>query len=319
MSQQVITIVGGSGFLGRYIVKRLAAAGYTIRVISRYPNAASHLKTAGAVGQIVLMGGDLTYPDSLIGKLDYSHAVINLAGILFESGRQNFTDLHAEGAGRLAQMAKSLGIPRFIHISALGADKATESAYARTKLQGEDAVLAAFPEATILRPSIIFGAEDNFFNRFAAMASLSPALPLIGGGQTKFQPIYVGDVAKAIESCLMRPETMGLTYELGGPKIYSFRQLLEYIMHLIGKRRMLVPLSFKLANLKAYFLEFLPRPLLTRDQVKLLQYDNVVSPGALTLADLGISPIGVEIIVPEYLARFNKKTAARATGERIKV
>ncbi len=310
MSQQVVTIVGGTGFVGRYVVKRLAAAGYTIRVISRHPDAALHLKTAGSVGQIVLEGGDLANPDSLIGKLDYSYAVINLAGILFESGRQRFDRLHAHGTEKLAQMAKAAGAERFVHVSALGVDQAAGSHYARSKMLGEKAVLAAFPEASILRPSVIFGPEDQFFNQFAAMACLAPALPLIGGGHTKFQPVYVGDVAKAVAACLMRPETQGQIYELGGPHIYSFHEILEYILRTIGRKRVLLPIPFPLAMFKAFFLELMPRPLLTRDQVKLLKHDNVVSPDALTFADLGIAPTAVEIVVPEYLARFSKKAAA---------
>ena len=306
MQQRIVTIVGGTGFLGRYVVRLLAADGYTIRVISRNPATAARLKTAGDVGQIVLMRGNLADPDSLAGKLDYSYAVINLVGIFFESGKQSFTALHAQGAEKLAQMAKEAGAKHFVQVSALGIDQAKGSAYARSKLLGEKAVMAAFPEATVLRPSIIFGPEDNFFNQFAAMACFSPALPLIGGGRTKFQPVYVGDVAKAVESCLMRPETMGEIYELGGPHVYTFKAILEYILRTIGKKRALVPLPFGLAAMKAAVLEILPRPPLTRDQVKLLQTDNIVSPGAKTFADLGISPTAVEIVVPEYLARFKK-------------
>lgn len=310
MEQKIVTIIGGTGFVGRYVVKRLAAAGYTIRVIARHPDAALHLKTSGHVGQIVLMSGDLADPETLVGKLDYSYAVINLVGVLFESGRQSFSHLHAQGAEKLAQMAKAAGAQRFVHLSALGIDKAKGSNYARSKLLGEKAVLAAFPEATILRPSIIFGPEDNFYNQFATMAGIAPALPLIGGGKTKFQPVYVGDVAQAVEVCLARPEAMGATYELGGPRVYSFQEILEYILQTIGKKRPLVPLPFAIAKFKACFLELMPRPLLTRDQVTLLKTDNIVTPGAPGFAQLGISPTAVEIIVPEYLSRFQRKTAA---------
>jgi uncharacterized protein YbjT (DUF2867 family) len=310
MEQRVITIVGGTGFLGRYVVKLLASAGYRLRVISRRPNAALHLKTAGSVGQIVLVSGNITDPATLVGKIEDSYAVINLAGILFESGKQSFAQIHAHGAEKLAQMAKAAGIQRFIHVSALGVDKARNSDYARTKLLGEKAVLSAFPEATILRPSVIFGPEDNFFNQFAAMASLSPALPLLGGGRMRFQPVYVGDVAKAIEVCLNRPDAMGQVYELGGPNTYSFREILNYIMQVTGKQRMLVPVPLKLASVIGLCSEILPRPPLTRDQVKLLRSDNVVSNGARTFAHLGIVPTAVEIIVPQYLQRFQKKMAA---------
>ena len=322
MAQQIITIVGGTGFVGRYVVRRLAAAGYTLRVISRHPDAALRLKTSGHVGQIVLESGDLSNPDSLTGKLEYSYAVINLAGILFEAGPQGFTTLHARGAGKLAQMAKAQGVQRFIHISGLGIDKATSSTYAHSKLMGEQAVATAFPEATILRPSVIFGPEDQFFNKFASMASISPVLPLIGGGHTRFQPVYVGDVARAVESCLMRPEAMGKIYELGGSRVYSFRQLMDYVLRATGRKRRLLSLPFSIASWIGRAEEFkhwasfgMFKPKLTCDQVRLLRYDSVVSPGALTFADLGISPTAIEIIVPEYLARFNKKAAiARSEG-----
>jgi len=318
MSQKVITILGGTGFIGRYVVKRLAAAGYAVRVISRHPNAGLHLKTAGAVGQVVLMSGNLARPEALASKIAGSYAVINLVGVMFESGKQNFTQIHARGAEKLAQIAAAEDVKYFIHVSALGVDKATGSHYARTKLLGEKAVLAAFPEATILRPSVIFGPEDHFFNQFAAMASLLPALPLIGGGRTRFQPVYAGDVARAIEMCLLRPETRGKTFELGGPHSFSFQEMLLYVQRQLGRKRRMVSIPFGLAPLMASVLQFLPYPLrLTPDQVKLLKTDNVVSPGALTLANLGIHSTAVEMIVPGYLARFNKKTAGHAALERI--
>lgn len=316
MQQQVVTILGGTGFVGRYVVRLLASAGYTIRVVSRNPGAALHLKTAGDVGQIVLMQGNLAEPDSLFGKLDNSYAVINLVGILFEGGRQNFTNVHAQGAEHLAKMAKACGVQRFVQLSSLGVDKAKGSHYARSKLLGEKAVMAAFPEATILRPSVIFGPEDHFFNQFATMASLSPALPLIGGGRTRFQPVYVGDVAKAIHTCLIRPDTMKHTYELGGPHIYSFKEIIEYVLRIIDRRRKLITLPFGLASLIGAFTEWLPGAPLTRDQVKLLKFDNIVSPNALTFQTLGISPTAVEIVVPGYLARFNKKLALKAGFEK---
>ncbi|MFW0777266.1 MAG: complex I NDUFA9 subunit family protein [Rickettsiales bacterium] len=309
MRNKIITVIGGTGFLGRYVVKRLAKAGYTIRVICRRPNSALHLKTAGDVGQIVLMSGNLANPESLRDKLANSYAVINLVGVLFESGKQTFTNLHAQGAEKIALMAKEAGAERFIHISALGVDKNTDSAYARSKAVGERAVQSAFPGATILRPSVIFGPEDNFFNQFATMASLSPALPLIGGGKTKFQPVYVDNVAKAIVLCLTQ-DVQGETFELGGPRTYSFREILEYIMHTIGKKRMLINVPFNVASTMGMGCEILPRPVLTRDQVRLLKHDNVVSPNAKTFAHLGISPAAVEVIVPEYLARYNRKAAA---------
>ncbi len=313
MKQQVVTIVGGSGFLGRYVVRLLASRGYTIRVISRHPEAALHLKPAGDVGQIVLQAGDLSRPETLDGKLEGSFAVVNLVGILYESGRQSFARLHAKGPETLARMALAAGAQRFIQVSALGVDKARGSHYARTKLLGEKAVAGAFPEATILRPSIMFGPEDNFFNQFARMASLAPALPLIGGGKTRFQPVYVGDVARAMQACLVRPETRGTIYELGGPQVYTFRELLQFMLQTIGKERALIPVPFALASLKAVVAQHLPQPFrFTPDQVKLLKCDNVVTQGMLTFADLGIHPTAMELIVPEYLARFNPKAKMAA-------
>jgi NADH dehydrogenase len=306
MQQDIITIIGGTGFLGRYVVRQLAKAGYTVRVISRNPNApdAQALKTSGDVGQIVLTGGNLADPQSLTGKIEGSHAVINLVGILYESGSQRFARLHAQGAEKLAQMAKNAGVKRFIHVSSLGVDKAHGSSYANSKMLGEKAVMAACPNATILRPSVVFGAEDNFFNQFAGMASLLPALPLIGGGGTKFQPVYAGDVAQAVEACLANDATAGRIFELGGPKTYTFRELLTYIMQTIHKERALVNVPFSVASALGTVLQHLPNPKLTRDQVQLLRYDNVVSPDALKLEDLGITPTAIETIVPTYLARF---------------
>ncbi len=306
----IITLIGGSGFLGRYVARRLAKAGYRLRIICRNPDAAAHLKTAGDVGQIALVAGNIAKPETLKGKLDGSFAVINLVGVLFESGKQNFTALHAKGAEILALMAREAGAERFIQISSLGVDRAADSAYARTKLLGEKAVLAAFPAATILRPSVVFGAEDNFFNQFAQMASLAPALPLIGGGKTRFQPVYVDDVAAAVEASLNDETTMGETYELGGPRVYSFREILEYILRTTDRRRCLLPLPMALASAIGAASEILPRPPLTRDQVRLLKYDNVVSSGAKSFAHLGITPTAVETIVPGYLARYNRKVAA---------
>jgi NADH dehydrogenase len=306
MHSKIVTVVGGTGFVGRYVVKMLAAAGYTIRVIARNPDAAGHLKTAGEVGQIVLVRGNLAKPESLQGKLDNSWAVINLVGILFETTSQNFSALHAKGAEKLAQLAKTAGAERFIHMSSIGVDKAVKSKYARTKAMGEKAVQAAFPGATILRPSIVFGAEDQFFNKFAALATIAPALPLIGGGHTKFQPVYVGDVAKAVEHCLAQPNTCGGTYELGGPEVFTFRQLLEYVRTTTGRSPFLVNIPFGVASFAGYFTQLMPRPLLTHDQVALLEHDNVVAKDAKTFADLHITPTAVESIVPEYLSRYRK-------------
>ena len=309
MEQRVITIIGGTGFVGRYVVKLLASAGYTLRVISRHPDAALALKTSGYVGQIVLTKGNIADPQTLAGQLKGSYAVINLTGILYESGKQTFAHIHAQGSEKLAQLAKSAGVKRFIQMSALGVDNAPTSHYARTKLLGEKAVFSAFPEATILRPSVIFGPEDNFFNQFATMACLAPALPLIGGGQTRFQPVYVGDVARAIEACLTRADCRGETYELGGPLTYSFKDILEYICKMVHSSRPLVNIPLGIASIMGTACQYLPKPPITRDQVELLKYDNVVQHGAKTLANLGINASAVELIVPEYLSRFHRKAA----------
>jgi NADH dehydrogenase len=312
MEQKIITIIGGTGFLGRYVVQSLAQAGYRLRVVSRHPERESNIKTLGDVGQISLRAGNLNDINSIIPALVGAYGVVDLVGVLFENGLQCFANLHSIGAEKLAIAAKIAGVQRFIFVSALGVEYEFGSSYARSKLLGERAVFAAFPEAIILRPSVMFGAEDDFFNKFAKMARFSPALPLIGGGKTLFQPIYVGDVAKAVAVCLHKPETCGEIYELGGRKTYSFKELLQYIMGIIGKRRWLNPLPFCLATIIASVAEFLQkllgiRPPITRDQVKLLKFDSVVNPNAKNLAHLGISPRAMEEIVPQYLARFHKK------------
>lgn len=314
-SAPVITLVGGTGFLGRYIARVLAKEGYRLKIISRHPNAALGLKTIGDLGQIVLLRGDISRQETITPHLAGSSVVINLVGLLFERGRQSFTSVHAQGAEKLAQAAKAAGVGQFIHVSALGVDRAAASRYARTKLQGEKAVQAAFPETVILRPSVIFGPEDGFYNRFAAMAAIAPFLPLIGGGKTKFQPVYAGDVARAVLACIKNPATgAGRIFELGGPEIYSFRQVLEYIVNITGRKARLVNIPFGMAQAMGSVSQLLPTPPLTQDQVKLLQYDNVVMPGAPGFAELGIQPGAVEMIVPDYLRRFAKsgKMAAAA-------
>ncbi len=310
--QEIITIIGGSGFVGRYVVAHLARAGYRIRVVTRNPNAALALKIAGDTGQISLVSGDINRLETIIPAVTGAFAVVNLVGILFEKGRQNFNALQAEGAENLAKIAKTAGVTHFIQLSALGVDNAFGSAYARTKLMGEKAVLAAFPKATILRPSIIFGAEDNFFNQFAKM----PILPLIGGGKTRFQPVYVDDIAKAVVACLASTESEGQVYELGGNTVYSFRALLDFVQKTLRVKKPMLRLSFGMATFFALKCEvafklipLLRAPLITRDQVRLLKYDNVVSANAKTFADLNITPQPMETIVAQYLARFNPKKA----------
>lgn len=311
-NSKIVTVVGGSGFIGRYVVKLLAERGYVIRVVARNPESALPLKTAGNVGQIVLTQGNLAQPETLQGKLDGSWAVVNLVGILFETSQQNFASLHAQGAEKLAQMARQAGVERYVHMSSLGVDKVVKSKYARTKSMGEKTVRAALPGAVILRPSVVFGAEDQFYNNFASMASLLPALPLIGGGMTRFQPVYVADVARAVLCALENPETTGETYELGGPGVYNFRDILAYICQITGHRPALLNVPFGLMRFASFFTELLPNPPLTRDQVSMLEMDNIVAPGAKGFAELGIAPLAVEAIVPDYLARYAKRLPVAA-------
>jgi NADH dehydrogenase len=313
MRSGLVTVFGGTGFIGRHLVRRLAARELRIRVVSR--NWRVHgrvLQPMGDVGQIVGGPADLSSEAALAQLLAGSDAVINLIGILYESRRQTFAEVHGELPGRIARAALAAGIPRMVQISAIGADPNARSAYARSKAQGEQAVRTALRAATILRPSIVVGPEDGFFNRFAAMARLLPALPLIGGGRTRFQPVWVGDVADAIVAALEREDARGATFELGGPKVYSFAELMRYMLKVVGRRRLLLPLSFEVATLQARVMELLPAPPLTRDQVELLKTDNVVGAHARTLADLGITPTPIELVVPDYLVRYRARPGALA-------
>jgi NADH dehydrogenase len=304
MTARSITVFGGSGFIGRYLVQRLARHGWIIRVAVRHPDRALFLKPMGAIGQITPIAASLRHEGSIAAAVAGADAVVNLVGVLYERGTQSFADIHVDGAARVARAAKAAGAGTLVHMSALGADPASPAAYGRSKAAGEGAVHAAFPEAAIARPSVVFGPEDDFLNRFATMARFLPALPLIGGGETRFQPVYVGDVADALLRLVEDPATAGRAYELGGPRMYSFRGLMELMLQAIGRRRLLVPLPFALASLQAFFLEWLPVPPLTRDQVRLLKRDTVVGPNALTLADLGIAATAMESIIPTYLARY---------------
>jgi uncharacterized protein YbjT (DUF2867 family) len=306
MKQQRAAILGGAGFIGRYVVKRLAERGDVLTVGGRSAASAKFLKLKGDVGQVGLVNIAIDDEALLPAFVANNDAVINLVGILQESGRQRFDMAHHVGPARLARRAREAGVERFVHISAIGADPRSSSAYARTKAAGEQAVRDAFPTATILRPSIVFGPEDQFFNRLAAMAMISPVLPVIGGGETRFQPVYVGDVADAVVRCIDDSTTVGRTYELGGPKIYSFRALIELLLAEIRRKRLLIDLPFGIASLQARLMSLLPNSPLTPDQVELLKRDNVVSSGALTLAMLGIAPTAVEGILPTYLDRFRR-------------
>ena len=306
---QLITIFGGSGFLGRHVVRAVARERYRIRVAVRRPDLAGHLQPLGRVGQITAVQANVRDARSVAAAVRGSDVVINLVGILFEKGRQNFEDVQSLGAERVARAAVAQNA-RMVHISAIGADEHSPAAYARSKAEGERRVLAATPDATIFRPSILFGPNDAFFNRFAAMARISPVLPLIGGGRTRFQPVFGGDVAEAIVKAINGDTAAGSIYELGGPEIFTFRELMEFVLATTERRRALLPVPFGLARLQAAFLEFAPNPSLTRDQVELLRSDNVVSEAARnegrTLAGLGIAPRSIAAIVPSYLWRFRK-------------
>ncbi|HEX9158860.1 MAG TPA: complex I NDUFA9 subunit family protein, partial [Rhizomicrobium sp.] len=294
-------------FLGRYAVRALARAGHRIRVAVRKPHLANFLLPIGHVGQIQIVYADVSDGDAVARALKGADAAVNLVGILYESGRQKFQRLHADAAKTIGEAAQAQGASALVHISAIGADPNSDAVYARTNGDGEIGVRSAFPDAAILRPSIVFGPEDRFFNRFAALSRISPGLPLIGGGHTRFQPVYVVDVASAIARCIDDPATAGRSYELGGPRVYSFRELMRLVLAETNRRRLLVPVPWSIAMVKAAFLGLLPNPLLTRDQVRLLGYDNVVTAGALGFADLGIEPEPVEAIIPSYLWRFRRE------------
>ena len=316
-TETLVTVFGGSGFLGRHVVRALAREGYRVRNAVRRPDLAGHLQPMGRVGQIHSVQANLRYPASVERALEGADVAINLVGILYERGKQRFETVQAQGAATVAQAAAAAGV-RLIHVSALGANADSPALYARTKAAGEQAVLDAAPEATIFRPSIVFGPEDDFFNRFGSMARMMPVLPLVGGGETKFQPVFVGDVAQAIVKAVGGQTRGGTIYELGGPQVRSFKELMEYVLAVTERRRLLVPLPFGLAKLQAFFLQFMPTPLLTPDQVELLRTDNIVSDAAMTegrtLAALGIEPAAMEAIVPGYLWRFRKTGQFRAQG-----
>jgi uncharacterized protein YbjT (DUF2867 family) len=315
--ETLVTVFGGSGFLGRHVVRALAKAAYRVRVAVRRPDLAGFLQPLGRVGQIHAVQANLRYPASVEAAARDADVVINLVGILFERGKQRFDAVQAFGAEAVALAAAAFGA-RLVHVSAIGADEHSASRYARSKAMGEKLVLAAVPSATILRPSVLFGQEDDFFNKFAAIARLSPALPLIGGGHTRFQPVFAGDVASAVVAAIegraqegtTADTTEGKTYELGGPEVKSFKQLMQLMLTLIERKRLLVPIPFPLAKLQASLLQLMPTPLLTPDQVELLRSDSVVSDAATregrTLEALGIDPMAMETVLPSYLWRYRK-------------
>jgi len=310
-SSTLVTVFGGSGFLGRYVVQALAKTGCRVRVAVRRPDLANFLQPLGGVGQIHAVQANLRYEASIRRAVEGADGVVNLVGILQQSGKQSFRALQGVGSGLVARTAREAGARAFVHVSAIGASRLSPSAYARTKAEGEDLVRKAFPGAVVLRPSIMFGAEDAFFNRFAAMGRVAPIMPLVGSGRTRFQPVYVGDVAQAALAALDGRARPGVIYELGGPRSYSFRELLDLIARYTERERPYFPIPFWLAKVQGWFLQILPNAPLTLDQVRLLQSDNVVSAEAAnearTLEALGIEPHAVETIVPGYLVRFRPK------------
>jgi NADH dehydrogenase len=312
---RLAVVFGGSGFIGRNVVRELCKRGWRVRVAVRRPHHALFLRPMGAVGQVQLVQANVRSRPSIEAALVGADAVVNLVGILFQRGPQRFARVQAAGAAAVAELAARRGVPILVHVSAIGADPASRSLYARTKGEAERAVRAAFPAATILRPSIVFGPEDQFFNKFAAMLTATPPfipIPiLIGGGRGKFQPVYVDDVADAVCAAIERPDAAGRLYELGGPRLYTFRQILGFIMCETGRRRMLLPVPFAFAPALGFIGEAVGLvpffdPPITRDQIRLLRKDNVVAGAAGRIEDLGIAPETVEAIVPSYLVRFRK-------------
>jgi len=326
MKGKLVTIFGGTGAIGRHLVQRLAAGGARVRVAVRHPKDAAPLQPMGDVGQIAAVPASVTHEGSVRAAVAGADAVVNLVGILYESGRMTFDAVHRQGADNVARAARDAGVATLVHMSALGADPESHSDYATSKAAGEAAVREAFPRAAITRPSVVFGPEDGFFNLFASIARFSPVLPVFGcskptfrdgkidicgDGGVKFQPVYVGDVADALMKCVEDPACAGKTYELGGPAVYSFKQIMEMICRETGRKRLLVPMPNLIASVMAGFLELLPKPLLTSDQLELLKHDNVITGKLPTLADLGIEPIGAEGIIPTYLDRY--RTGGRFT------
>jgi NADH dehydrogenase len=305
----LVTVYGGSGFLGRHVVRALAKRGYRVRVAVRRPELAGFLQPLGRVGQIHAVQANVRYPESVDAAARDADVLINLVAILYERGAQRFETVQAAGAEAVARAAAA-SEARLVHISAIGADEHSSSLYGRTKALGEQRVLAAVPSATILRPSLLFGPEDDFFNKFAALARMMPALPLIGGGHTRFQPVFAGDVASAVLAAVEGRTKPGAIYELGGPEVKSFKDLMQFMLDTIGRRRLLVPLPWALASFMASILQFAPKPLLTPGQVEMLRTDNIVSEDAArdgrTFAALGIEPVAMETVVPSYLWRFRK-------------
>lgn len=317
MSFRRVAVFGGSGFIGRYAVEGLAERDAIVTVAVRDPEGAKSVRVAGRVGQVTPVACNIRDAGSVQAALSGVDSVVNLCGVLTETGRQTFQAIHVDGAANIARAAAAAGVSRLVHVSAIGASESSPSKYARSKAAGERAVRAAFPDATILRPSIVFGPEDDFFNLFAGVARLSPVLPLFGGGTTRYQPVYVGDVAAAIVAALDDTGAKARTYELGGPQVHSFRELMQLMLGVTRRKRFLVPVPYVIGDIQATVLDMipdclltvgglLPKPPLTRDTMRQMRLDNVVSPGAKTLADLGVSPTALDVVLPTYLARYRR-------------
>jgi NADH dehydrogenase len=323
MAERLVTVFGGSGFVGRHLINMLADDGWRVRVAVRDPEGAKFLKPLGELGQIVPVAADVTKPDSVAAAVENASVVVNLVGVLTEKGKATFQAIHAEGAATVAAAAKAAGAGRFLHMSALGADKDSPSRYARSKADGEERVRAAFPEATIFRPSVIFGPEDEFYNMFGAMARAlpvlvyfakdapgvrleagRPVLDVFGAGGPRFQPVYVGDVADAMMRVIADPAQAGKTFELGGPRVYSMREIMQQVAAETHRKRPVLPLPLWVAKVQAKVLQFLPNPPLTPDQIRLMEQDNVLSGAFPGLKDLGIEPELTDAILPAYLERF---------------
>ncbi|MBT5574810.1 complex I NDUFA9 subunit family protein [Alphaproteobacteria bacterium] len=306
LRNKTVSVIGGSGFIGRALVEKLARAGARVTVLTRNTVRSKNLKPLGDVGQITVIGGDALVNDDLTLAIQSADYVVNLIGIFHPSGKQNFENAQAQLPQNIATVAQKTGIKKIIHLSAIGADLNSSSNYLRTKAEGERGLLSVAPSSTILRPSIVFGPGDGFFDRFAKMAMIAPALPLLGGGTTKFQPVFVGDVADSILYCLTHQQTDGQIYELGGPSIYSFKELLAYTLSSIGKKRGLIPVPIFAMQLPAALASILPNPPITRDQLRMLSSDNIVNEKMPDITSFGIIPQPIEAHVPNYLSCYRQ-------------
>lgn len=300
-----VTVFGGSGFIGRAIVHELARQGFVVRAAARRIELADALKTAGDVGQITLMRANMRVPQSVAAAIAGSQAVINAAGIPFQRGRQRYEQVHVDGARTIAQAANAFGVQRLVHVSGIGADsRSSRNRFIRSKVAAESAMIGAFENTVVLRPSVVFGPNDQVFNRMARIACQAPFMPVVGNGRARVQPVFVSDVAKAAVEAMVRPEAAKKAYELGGPRIYTYRELAELVLREIDRSKSIIGIPAPLMKIAGFLAEFLPVPPLTYDQIDLLTQDNVVRAGALGFADLGIEPTAAEAILPTYLDRF---------------